>query len=109
MSWLEYKQRRQLYSSLCALSLEAYEQRVEVDQGETLVSETETPTMAECRVMAERPEKIACMTKAHDAIRAENAALDQERAEQAETTAALGRNLKAIRAETRSLRSPLKV
>lgn len=57
------------------------QQATQVDRPEPIQvaavrAETRTRTMAECRTLADRTEKIACMTEVRDALRAENAAID---------------------------------
>lgn len=52
-----------------------------------VTTETRARTMDECRALADKTEKIACMTEARDALRAENAAMTQQREENAETIA----------------------
>ena len=62
--------------------------RPEPIQVAAVTAETRSRTMAECRALADRTEKIACMTEARDALRAENAAKRVEFAEDSETIAA---------------------
>jgi len=61
--------------------------RPEPVQVAAVTAETRSRTMAECRALADRTEKIICMTEARDALRAENAAKRLELAEDAETIA----------------------
>lgn len=57
-------------------------------------------TMAECRALADRDEKISCMTAARDALRAENSDLERELEAERET----GRQLDATNEVLRVVR-----
>lgn len=93
-----------LFFTVCFLEAQAQHSDIvqaDIDQEAPLTSETKIRTMAECRVLVDRTEKIACMTEARNA---QQALRDVQHAAK---LAALDRQLANEREESRELESTI--